>query len=55
MRAALAGEDLEVIKDKSTALSQASMKIGEAINKASGGTDTSAEGNEGGDKKDDKK
>jgi len=49
LRAAMAGEDLEIIKEKSTALSQASMKIGEAINKASGGSDSSAEGNEGGE------
>jgi molecular chaperone DnaK len=58
LRAALAGEDLEAIKEKNTALSQASMKIGEAINKASGGSDSSAEGNEGnkdGDKDGDKK
>ena len=58
LRAALAGEDLEAIKEKNTALSQASMKLGEAINKASGGSDSSAEGNEGnkdGDKDGDKK
>ena len=29
LRATMAGEDLEIIKEKSTALSQASMKIGE--------------------------
>ena len=50
LRAALAGENIDVIKEKTTALSQASMKIGEAINKASGGTDSSAE-NKDGDKK----
>jgi len=46
LRGALGGEDVEAIKEKSTALSQATMKIGEAINK---GTGDSGSANQGGD------
>ena len=34
LQEALGGEDVELIKEKTSALSQASMKIGEAMNKA---------------------
>jgi len=44
LQEALAGEDVELIKEKTTELSQNSMKIGEAINKA--GASSEGESNE---------
>ena len=43
LQEALGGEDVELIKEKTSALSQASMKIGEAMNKARCGSERERE------------
>jgi molecular chaperone DnaK len=49
LREAAAGEDVEVIKARTTDLMQASMKLGEAMYKASEGSDGGSEGGDDGD------
>ncbi len=46
LQEALSGEDVELIKEKTNALSQASMKIGEALNKAGGDAGSSEQSSE---------
>lgn len=53
LQEALGGEDVELIKEKTSALSQASMKIGEAMNKASADGDASSASSEGTEEKKD--
>ncbi len=51
MKAALAGEDLEVIKSRTTDLMQASMKLGEAMYAAQAASDAETDGADGDQKK----
>jgi molecular chaperone DnaK len=48
----LAGEDVDAIKEKTNALSQATMKIGEALNKAGGDAGASEQSSENQENKD---
>src|SRR5690606_12784569 len=47
MKQAIAGDDIEVIRAKVTALAQASMKLGEVMYKAQSESETPAGGNAG--------
>ena len=49
LRDAIGKEDVDALKEKTTALSNASMKIGEALNKAGGAGDAQQSQSEGGD------
>jgi hypothetical protein len=48
VKAAQEGEDLAVLKEKISALSNAGMKIGESLNQQSGGSSSSSGSGEGG-------
>jgi molecular chaperone DnaK len=50
----LAGEDVDAIKEKTNALSQATMKIGEALNKSGGDAGSSEQSSENTENKDNK-